>query len=160
MTYRRIPMRNEIAPEHAWNATIVFSSDEAWEAEFEGLTENLSELGKFRGHLGKSPALLVEALSTFEDLKQRVGRVLVYAGMSHKVDTNNQPAAGMFSRAQGLYARTLASAAFIDPEVLAIGEEKLKRWNQETPDLARYGHYLDNLFRKQAHVRSGEVEEI
>jgi oligoendopeptidase F len=160
MAYSKIPMRSEIPAEHTWNASSVFSSNEVWEGEFERLSETLSELGKFHGHLGENPDLLIEALGTFEDIKQRISRVLVYAGMSHKVDTTNQTATGMFSKAQGLYGKTLAAAAFIDPEVLAMGEEKLDQWIKERPGLAKYAHYFGNLFRKQAHVRSAEVEEI
>jgi oligoendopeptidase F len=33
-------------------------------------------------------------------------------------------------------------------------------WRAEQPCLAVYAHYFDNLFRRQAHVRSAEVEEV
>ena len=31
---------------------------------------------------------------------------------------------------------------------------------QQDPKLAVYAHSFDDLFRRQAHVRSGEVEEV
>jgi oligoendopeptidase F len=48
----------------------------------------------------------------------------------------------------------------VQPEILAIGRDKLDEWMNQNPKLAVYKHNFDDLFRKQAHVRSTEVEEI
>jgi oligoendopeptidase F len=80
--------------------------------------------------------------------------------MSYAVDTTDQAAARMQSRAQGLLGQALAAISFIDPELLAIGQETLNRWIFSEPELAFMRHYVDNLFRRQVHVRSAEVEEL
>ena len=54
----------------------------------------------------------------------------------------------------------LVIEGFIDPELLAIGESTLRQWIKADPRLSLYEHYVDDLFRKQAHVRSAEVEEL
>ena len=66
----------------------------------------------------------------------------------------------MNGKAQGLYGQVMATAAFLNPEVLAIGQKKLKKWTKDEPRLAVYEQFFNNLFRKHEHVRSGEVEEI
>jgi oligoendopeptidase F len=53
-----------------------------------------------------------------------------------------------------------AASAFAGPELLAIGEETVRGWLAGEPRLAYLKHYIDNLFRKQAHMRSVEVEEL
>ena len=93
-------------------------------------------------------------------LKQRVYKLYVYAGMDYAVDTQNQPAAKRYGRSQGLAAQLAAASAFVGPEILAIGEATVRGWLAEEPRLAYLQHYVDNLFRKQAHVRSAEVEEL
>jgi oligoendopeptidase F len=155
-----IPLRNEIPLKYTWNATSVFASDEAWEAELQSILASLPELDRFRGHLGDSPATLVEANEVIDRLVYRAGKVSVYAGMSHEVDTGNQAAVRMSSQAMSLMGRVRAALAFLDPELLAIGEATLRAWITAEPRLAHYTHYIDNLFRRQAHVRSQEVEEV
>jgi oligoendopeptidase F len=59
-----------------------------------------------------------------------------------------------------MYGQLVATAAFINPELLGIGEETLLSWAESEPRLAVYNHFFTNLFRVRAHVRSGEVEEI
>ncbi|HEY44751.1 MAG TPA: oligoendopeptidase F [Anaerolineae bacterium] len=160
MTETSLPTRDEIAPEYTWNAPSVFSSPKDWESEFDDVAKSLPSLKELQGHLSDGPSTLADALDVFDQLARRVGIVIFYAGMSHYVDTTDQGAVERFSKAQGLYGQTLAAMAFLDPELLSIGEETLSDWVQSEPRLAIYEHYISNLFRKQAHVRSAEVEEL
>lgn len=160
MTEATVPTRNELAVEHTWNAPSVFPTVEDWEVEFKNISDSLSDLGKFQGHLSDGPATLADALEVFEHLICGIGKVVIYAELSHYVDTTDQEAAGRFSMAQGLYGKSLAAAAYLDPELLKIGERTLLQWVVEEPRLTIYEHYISNLFRKQVHIRSTEVEEL
>ena len=160
MTEATVPTRNELAVEHTWNAPSVFPTVEDWEVEFKNISDSLSDLGKYQGHLSDGPATLADALDAFDDLTRRLGKVVIYAGMSHYVDTTDQEAVGRFGQAQGLYGKSLAAVAYLDPELLKIGESTLLQWVVEEPRLTIYEHYISNLFRKQLHIRSTEVEEL
>ncbi|MEK9163919.1 MAG: M3 family oligoendopeptidase, partial [Chloroflexota bacterium] len=54
----------------------------------------------------------------------------------------------------------MAASSFVNPALLAIGQETLSQWLTQEPRLKIYEHFIANLFRKQAHVRSAEVEEV
>jgi len=156
----QVPPRSEIDPKYTWNAPSVFESDEDWEAAFQKILENLPELEMYKGHLQDEPSNLVEAFKAIEDIILMAGKLFVYAGMSHAVEATDQEAAGRYNKVHGMQAKVLASIAFLDPELLVIGEEKIRQWLEEEPRLSVYRHYINNLFRKQAHVRSSEVEEL
>jgi oligoendopeptidase F len=66
----------------------------------------------------------------------------------------------MSGKAMSALAQVGAATSFVDPELLAIGEAKLRRWLDEEEGMSMFTHYIDDLFRKQAHVRSAEVEEL
>ncbi|HEY46062.1 MAG: oligoendopeptidase F [Anaerolineae bacterium SM23_ 63] len=160
MTETSLPTRDEIAPEHTWNAPSVFPSPEDWESEFNDVVASLPSLKALQGHLADGPSKLADALDVFDRITRRTGKVFIYAAMSHYVDTTDQEATERYSKVQGLYGQILAAMAFLDPELLSLGEEKLQGWIDSEPRLAIYTHYIGNLFRKQAHVRSPEVEEL
>jgi oligoendopeptidase F len=63
-------------------------------------------------------------------------------------------------QARSLYARHAAAIAFFNPELLAIGFERLGEWLDSTPQLAFFAHYLQRLSERRQHIRSGEVEEV
>ncbi len=153
-------LHSEVPPQYTWNAPSVFASHEAWEQELIRVGEGLSALAKYPGHLADSAAWLVEALQARDEFIRRAQVLTVYADMASAVDSNDQVAAAMASRARSLYGQVLAALAFIDPELIAIGLVRLRGWVNSEPRLAIYAHAFDDLFRKQAHVRSVEVEEL
>jgi oligoendopeptidase F len=80
--------------------------------------------------------------------------------MSSAVDAADQQAAAMNGKSSSALAQVSAATSFLDPELLAIGETKLRGWLDEAERMQLYEHYFDDLFRKQTHVRNAEVEEL
>lgn len=157
---KKVPLRSEVDHKYTWNAESVFPSPAAWEAELKSIQAEIPNVRKFQGHIAESPEILVAAMGSLEGLVARMLRAYVYAGFSYAVDTTDQKAAAMSDKAQGVFGQVMAAISFIEPELIAMGETELRAWLEHEPRLAVYGHYLDNLFRKQAHVRSAEVEEL
>ena len=155
-----VPERNDILPGDTWNGPGLFASDAIWEDEYRDVESKLPLLssGKERMHAG--PGELLDVLQEIEDTESRTMKLMVYAVMSYSVDTRNQSAASMYDTIQNLLGNVSGAAAFLGPELLAIGRETLDEWMKKEPKLAVYRHYIENLFRNSTHMRSGEVEEV
>ena len=160
MTEKALPLHSEIPEKYTWNAPSLFASDLAWEQEFALINASLPQAAQYQGHLADSAALLTEVLTARDEWLRRAQLLAVYADMSSAVDTSNQTATALSGRARSLLGQLLAAYAYVEPELLAIGQARLDAWLPTEPRLAIYKHYFDNLFRKQAHVRSAEVEEL
>ncbi|MCH7567314.1 MAG: hypothetical protein IH787_06625, partial [Nitrospirae bacterium] len=152
--------RSEIPIEFTWNAESVFPDRSAWSDEFEALAEDLALLEDYHGRLSEGPKTLLEAIGMIEDIVARAFRLLSYAYVGLAVDSLDPQAVEMYGRVQGLVGQALGALAFMDPELIAAGEDTVKGWIDEDQRLAKYDHYVNNLFRKQKHVRSQEVEEL
>ncbi len=155
-----IPPRNDIPVEFTWNSANAFPSKVAWEEEMQVISESLSDFDKFKGRLASDATTLAQVIEALDGLKARAEKMLVYAGMSYFVDTTNQEAGNMFSRANAVFSQMQAATSFIEPEVLEIGKDTLERWLQDEPALRHFEHFFDDLFRRSSHIRSGEVEEL
>lgn len=151
--------RDQIDSRYLWDPTSVYPSDSAWESELGSIETELDGLMDYRGRLTEA-ATLADALTARDKLAQRVGRASVYAGMRHSVDTADQRASGMESRADTLVAAYRAAASFIVPEILQLGQSTIEGWAATEPRLEVYGHFFEDLFRQAAHIRSAEVEEV
>ncbi len=160
MAETTLPPRSAIPLEHTWNHESVFATPAALEESFAGVVADLEKVAAYQGHLSEGPAMLVEWLTFYEDLIVRAYTLFMYAMFAQSVNTEDEAAAALFGRAMGLFGRALSATAFTDPELLSIGQPTLQAWLQQEPRLTVYGHYVENLFRKQAHVRSAEVEEL
>jgi len=155
-----IPPRNKIEKKYTWNAESVFPSNEAWETEVKQILADIPVVKGFQGRLSESPAILLECLHAYENLVARAQIANMYAGFSYSVDTADQKAAGMRGKAQGMFGQVISAVSFLQPELLQVGKSKLDEFVRQEEKLNPYKHSFEDLFRKQAHVRSAEVEEI
>jgi oligoendopeptidase F len=87
-------------------------------------------------------------------------RLNIYAYFNHATDMGDQTFGGLVSMAGGIAAQGMSALAFAEPEMMSIGFGRLKKWMEEEPKLAIYGHYFEALEKKSEHVRSVEVEEL
>jgi oligoendopeptidase F len=152
--------RSKVKKSQTWNAESVFASPEDFDTEVKNILESLPAIKTFQGHLGDDPDTFLEAMQTMDALAQRALKVQVYATMASAVDATDQQGAEINGKATSALAQVSAATAFVDPELLVIGESRLRQWLSDDPRLKLYEHYFNDLFRKQAHVRSAEVEEL
>ena len=155
-----VPLRSEVDENYTWNAPSVFATAEDWQRELTHVSSLIDGLGKYQGRLKDGPAILLEVMDLYQRILLGVGKILIYAEISHEVDTTDQSAARMVSQARSLVGKAAAAGAFINPELLDIGKETLQDWIVQEPGLEIFRHYIDDLFRKQAHIRSAEVEQL
>jgi oligoendopeptidase F len=152
--------RSEIAEKYTWNPYSVFPDDATWAAALEEIKEMLPEIAGWRGRLHEGPEVVLGCMQQLEDLYRLVGKVNVYAGMFYAVDTADQEAAARSDQAGSLFGQAMATVAFVEPELIAIGQDTLNQWLAANEEMAQYAHYFETLFKKQEHVRSAEVEEV
>ena len=160
MTDTTVRSRAEIPVEHTWDLASIYPTPADWDAKVNEIKERLATTRTFQGRLGQSPAMLADWLEHFQALMVDTQRVVMYAALDYATDTNNQAAAARTAQATSLAATVQATVAFAEPELMEIGFDMLRGWQQAHPRLNIYAHYFDNLERVSAHVRSAEVEEL
>ena len=152
--------RSKVKKNQTWNAESVFETPEEFDAEIKNLVGSLAALKKFQGHLGDGPDTFIKVMKKIDALSQRASKVQVYATLSGAVDATDQRAAEMHGKATSALAQVSAATSFVEPEIIGIGEKKVRQWLKNEPRMSLYEHYFDDVFRKGSHVRSAEVEEL
>jgi oligoendopeptidase F len=160
MTEVKVPERKDIAPEFTWNAESVYPTIGDWETELGNLEAEYERIDGYQGQVKDSPAKLAEILRDRDEIIRRVYVAFMYAMMWHEVDKGDQQSATMPGKAQASLGKALSATAFIEPELIAIGQETIEKWMKGEAKLQVYHQYFTDLFRKQAHVRSAEVEAL
>src|SRR5436305_1080901 len=153
---KALPRREDVPVLHTWNAESVYATPEAVEGDFKYILSQVEEAPKYQGHLADGASVLADWFQIQEDIFNHAQKLYFYGYMSKASNIENSEAAALADRAAGLFGRALAAMAFSEPELLAIGRETLEQWTQQEPRLAHYAHYIDDLFRRQEHVRSAE----
>lgn len=160
MSVNEVPARDQIDPRFTWNRESLYPSPEAWQSAFDRTQSAVAAFADaHRGFADNAGALLSTLDATFK-LVNQVEQVLLYAGLELSVDTTDDEASSMNSRARNLYASAMSATSFLEPGVLELGHAVVRAWMVEEPGLRVYEHYLEDLFRKAEHVRSAEIEAL
>lgn len=160
MSLTHIPSRAEVDTRHTWNDTSVFATVDDWAAELAELTAGLDGIRQWQGRLSEGPSVMADAFHAIESFQTRVEKALIYAFLGESVDRTDSAATARTGQIGSLAGQVAGATAFLLPELLAIGRERLAEWTAAEPRLEHYAHFFEDLFRRQTHVRSEEVEEV
>lgn len=160
MEKKTLPPRSEVPVKETWNLENIFPDVETWDKAREEVLEKTPTLAAYRGRLGESPEFLAEFLANYEETIRLAARVMLYGQLEISVDTNDQAALARAGQGRSVIVNLTAETAFLDPELMGIGFEKLREWIKIEPKLAVMAHYFDELERQKEHVRSDEVEQV
>ena len=159
MAAKAIPLRSEIADQYQWRLTDLYPSDQAWEEDFEQLKQLMPTLQNYKGRLTSAENLLA-CLKLQDQVSIKFDQLAGYAMMSKDQDNTNSVYQGFYDRIVGIGAELGSNLAYIEPEILALPEDTVRQWVEQTPELQVYSHYLDNILRMKPHTLPTEQEEI
>ncbi len=159
-TATALPKRQDVPREHTWNLESIYPNDDLWEADFARVEGALPELEALSGTLANGPEALLHAIQRIHETQMLLEQLWVYASMRRDEDTTNPTYQAFFERASSLAARFGSATAFFEPELLALPDEQIDAYLAANADLRLYAHYLSELRRQRAHIRSAEVEAV
>ena len=152
--------RASIPDKYKWDLTHIYASNAGWNADRENLEREIPGFRKFKGTLGSSPAALADALERVTELRKTLYRVATYANLQADEDTRHAEHQGMRQAVTLLGAKFGTEIAFVEPEVLQIGAETLRKFLASEPRLGSYRFYLEDLLRRAAHTLTEPEEKI
>ena len=160
MTAQSIKKRSEQKREDTWSIEDLYASDAEWQEAFAAISGREGELAAYQGRLAESGAALLAYFRDAEALSEEAERLYTYAMLRCDEDTRNSTYQGFRGRMMGWLVRFQQSAAFETPELVAIPDETLARFYEETPELTLYRRYLDRVRRRRAHTLSPAEEAL
>jgi oligoendopeptidase F len=152
--------RASIPEKYKWDLTHIYPSNAAWRAAKEQLEKEIPSIRTLKGTLGTSPAALANALERVTALRKTLTRLATYANLQADEDTRRAEQQGTRQEMALVGATFGSESAFIEPEILQIGAEKLRRFLSSEPRLATFRFYLEELLRRESHTLTESEERI
>jgi len=154
-----VKAREQIEERYRWRLEDLYPTQEAWEADFKAVETDLQALGKCQGRLGKSAKGLGGCLDLQFSLTKRFYRLSTYAQQLNDQDGAAVQGQELNDRAGKLGTRLAAETAWVEPELLAVPARKMAALRKARA-LGPYGHFLDNILRRRAHVLGKDEERV
>ena len=147
-------------PREVWDLSRLFPDDAAWDAARSAFAAEIPVLEASRGTLGRDAASLRNALDRISAATQRLQRLWVYASTQSSTDTREQRNQARSAQMYSLWGRYSAALSWVDPELQAIGAEKLAAFERAEPGLARHRQRLRDVVRRAPHTLSPDAEAV
>ncbi|HVP88288.1 MAG TPA: oligoendopeptidase F [Casimicrobiaceae bacterium] len=143
-----------------WNLADLYPSVAAWNADADKLTSQMAEMAKCKGHLGDSAATFKQCLGLQADIDKRFARLAVYGFESYSADTGSAGNVELRQKVELLDSKVNEAQAFVRPEILRVGSDRVDRFLAEDKTLAIYRHPLDEILRAAPHTLDDEGEAL
>lgn len=152
--------RDAIEPKYTWKLEDIYASDNDWQKAKDQFKVTLDQYENYKGKLGASSKSLLAFLDFSFKLSQEYTKVYCYASMKSDQDVRESKYLAMTQELGQLGPVYAAKTAFVEPELLAIGKEKIDRFFAEEKGLGIYKMYVYELYRKQEHFLLEKEEKI
>jgi len=151
--------RADIPAAYKWHTEDIYEEEAIWEKECEAFKAQIPTIKALQGQL-TTAAKLLEALKLQDSMAMQLDKLYAYAALQKDADGSNQHLQGLVGTAANLAALFSSSNSFIEPEMLALGKEKLDAMLEEEPALQEYAFYIENFLRLNEHILSADKEAL
>jgi oligoendopeptidase F len=159
MAPNKIPMRNEVPAHDCWDLSSLYPNVESWEADYKELEGRIGGYQDYRGKLGSSSKMLLDALTFDLGIERLTERLGTYAFLRTAEDQANQSAQALVARYQNLSVRTSQLGSYFRPEILAIPAEQMIQFLAD-PLLKDFKLVLERITRYRQHTLSDSEENL
>jgi oligoendopeptidase F len=149
----------EVDPRYTWDLTEIYPSVEAWDQARLDVLDGLEDIVALRGTLGESADDLYRALALVSDTTRAAARVAAYANMNADEDLRVTETDERRQLSRTMFARLNEATAWMQPEILRVGEETIRSFIAEDDRLQRFAFQLDDSLRNAPHTLGDEAEE-
>jgi oligoendopeptidase F len=156
----RMALAADPVPPTVWDLTDLFATPAAWSAEYDAVGAALPSLAAFKGRLGEGPATLKAAVQLSWDLTRRLGRLSTYAEGKADEDLQDAPNQERRQLLMALSAQLSETAAWIEPELLSLGADRIRAALAADAGLAKFRFYLLDVIRRAPHTLDAESEGL
>ncbi|MBQ2700384.1 MAG: oligoendopeptidase F family protein, partial [Clostridia bacterium] len=151
-----IKRRNEIDPRWQWKLTDIYPTQDAWEADFQSIKEDVAAFAKYQGNVCVHAKA---AVRDFFAIMRKLSKVGNYAFLIHDTDNGDPELQAIFDRSNTLMVQCSAAGSFLQPELLSMPADELEALANDA-DMADYSVFLHDLIRNKPHTLSATEERI
>ncbi len=145
--------------EFMWDFTHIFESREAWENAYAEADAEVQKLSTLPGTLCLSAETLADGLNKIFSAARKVELVYLYAYLHKNGDNGDPEYQQMEGRANNLYIAFSTAISFMEPEILAADENKIRDY-LTVDAMKTYRHTIEDILRARKYMLSAEQEKM
>lgn len=156
----KIMDRSDVPDKYKWDLSHLYLSDEAWHEAREKLEKKIEGLEQFKGTLSESSSNMLACLNYATEIQKELRRLSSYSWNKTWQDMQSSAYRAMNQQTNLLNTKYSVFAAFIQPEILRMGDKTVHSFIKTRPELKAYTFFLSDLMRRKKHFLSADAEKV
>ncbi|MDB2481164.1 oligoendopeptidase F [Porticoccaceae bacterium] len=145
---------------YTWDLTDLYADNQTWNTARLEAAKQVEVLAALKGTLGSSPQSFLTAVETISNVYKDVVRIYIYSSLMADEDTGNAENAERRQLAMNLYSDIGASVSWYSPELLSLGETKIRQFLAAEPGLEKFAFGIEDSLRQAPHTLAEDVETV
>ena len=143
-----------------WDLRFIYKDEAAFEKDLTYIKEVLTpKMASFQGKLQDEKAFS-QFLALERESQKVFTKLYLYAGCASDQNKKDVKANERHDRVQLAMQDYMDKLSWSDPEILALGEEKVKTYFAHHPEDKEFDYSFEKLFLDQSHILSADKEKL
>jgi oligoendopeptidase F len=143
-----------------WDLSKIYATEKDFDKDLEHLKKDLTPaMAALEGKFNDEDSL-AKYLDLEKDLEYTLSKLYMFASCRSDLNKKDVKNATALAKVQLAVNDLQAATSFESPEILALGEEKIKSFVASHPAYQEFDYSFTKLFREEKHVLSGEKEKL
>jgi oligoendopeptidase F len=144
--------RSSVPEAFKWRIADVYPDDASWRAEFEQVKVLAAELDRLAPGWTGSAQAMGDFMERLDHASQRAARLARYAGLQGDMDLGDNRYQSMKGEIQSFMVEMGAQLAFMEPQLLALGEAAVEAYIAAEPRLVPHQVGFRKILRMKEHI--------
>ncbi len=155
-----LAQQDQPAPVVTWDLTEIYPDTPAWNDAIADLQARIAKLPELKGRLGKNAGTLADSLEQISGVQKDLLRAYVYASLIMDADQREAESQAMLAKARAVYSSYGEALAWLEPELLSLGNKKVAKFIKREPRLEPFDFYLLSTLEQADHLLDEQGEQL
>lgn len=152
--------RNNVPAAFKWKVADIYPDADTWKKEKALLLDMMDQVAAMEKDWLSSPGHMLRLLDLTSDIDKKDNRLHTYTSLHADTDMAASKWQAMKGELHSARVNFNTRMAFMEPDILKLGEEKVNQFIAAEPGLEVHRDYLESVLRLKKHYLSTDKEQI
>lgn len=152
--------RDKVPAEFKWKVADIYPDIEAWKKEKALMLEMMEQAAGMEKEWLSSPGHMLRLLDLISDIEKKDNSLHTYTTLHADTDMAASVWQAMKGELHSARVEFTTRMAFMEPDLLGLGEKKVNQFIASEPGLSIHKVYLESVLRMKKHILSTDKEQI
>ncbi len=152
--------RKSVEEKNRWKVEDIYQTEAEWEKEKKIAVEMMKKIDLMKKEWTSNPKKMLEMLNYSDEISMKLSKLYSYTSLLYDTEMDNSKYQSMQGDIYGIYVEFDSMLSFMSPDIIKLGEKKIKEYLKKEPKLKDYEKSFDVVLRLKDHILSEDKEEL